>query len=519
MSTERIGLIDIGSNTVRLVIFETDAYYNLYELQNIKTPARLYLYLSEDKILNQEGINKLTEIMHSFKQVAIQYEVDTLMPVATAAIRQSKNQQEILDHIKEETGIKITLLAEEQEAYYGNYAVLHSINQPNGVTIDIGGGSTEITYFEDKKLVHTTSFPFGVVTLEEMFFAGKAHNDSKAIKKAINFIQEQFSSLPWIQEKNVPIIAIGGSARNIANIHQRMIDYPLAGIHGYQMTKDDLKKTLDTLEKLDTDELNDLDGLSRDRTDIILPANLVFNALFDAVKASAFIFSNKGLREGVIMEYLNIHHNHPFDLHEMRKQTIERTARLYNIHPMVARQRVSIADKLFSVLANEEILKTNDYWKNNLRSGSYLYYLGSYIDNDAQSQNTFYIISNSNLAGFNHKDRVVLSLLASYKNKSLLKQYIKDIKDWFTDEEMTLLQQLGGIIKFSEALNDSHVNVVKDLTIEKTDNQTYMLRIVHQGDILAEEYRANRQKKHLERILDAKLDIQFIEADDQVYAL
>lgn len=90
MSTERIGLIDIGSNTVRLVIFETDAYYNLHELQNIKTPARLYLYLSEEKILNQEGIDKLTEIMHSFKQVAIQYEVDTLMPVATAAIRHQK---------------------------------------------------------------------------------------------------------------------------------------------------------------------------------------------------------------------------------------------------------------------------------------------------------------------------------------------------------------------------------------------------------------------------------------------
>lgn len=518
MSTERIGLIDIGSNTVRLVIFEPDAYYNLHELQNIKTPARLYLYLSEDKILNQEGIDKLTDIMHSFKQVAIQYEVDTLMPVATAAIRQSKNQQEILDHIKEETGIKITLLAEEQEAYYGNYAVLHSIDEPNGVTIDIGGGSTEITYFENKKLLHSTSFPFGVVTLKEMFFNGKAHNDRKAIKKAANFIQEQFSSLPWIQEKKVPVIAIGGSARNIANIHQRMIDYPLAGIHGYQMEREHLNKTLDTLEELDTEELNDLDGLSRDRTDIILPANLVFNALFDTVKASAFIFSNKGLREGVIMEYLNIHHNHPFDLHEIRKQTVERTARLYNIHPMVARQRVSIADKLFSVLANENILEADAYWKTYLRSGAYLYYLGSYIDNDAQSQNTFYIISNSNLAGLNHKDRVVLALLASYKNKSLLKQYIKEIKDWFTEDELTLLHHLGGIIKFSEALNDSHINVVKDLAIEKTDDDTYTLRIVHKGDVLAEEYRANRQKKHLERILDAKVDIQFIEADDPVYA-
>ena len=512
MSNERIGLMDIGSNTIRLVIFETDAYYNLKELQNIKTPARLYLYLSEDKILSQEGIDKLTEIMQSFKKVAIQYEVDTLMPVATAAIRQSKNQQEIIDYIKEETGIKITLLAEEQEAYYGNYAVLHSINSKNGITIDIGGGSTEITYFEDKKLLHSTSFPFGVVTLKELFFEGKDHNDSKAIKNAKKFITEQFRSLPWIQNKEVPVIAIGGSARNIANIHQRMIDYPIAGVHAYQMTRENLEDTLNTLEKLDTDELNDLDGLSRDRTDIILPANLVFNTLFDTVAASNFIFSNKGLREGVVMEYLNIHHNTPFSLTEIRQQTVGRTARLYNIHPMVARQRVSIADKLFSVLEKEGILEASDYWKVYLRSSAYLYYMGSYIDNDADSQNTFYIISNSNLPGMNHKERVILALLASFKNKSLLKQYTKEMSDWFDKEELNLIQYLGGIIKFSEALNDSHVNVVKDISLEKIDSDNYTLHIVHQGDILTEEYRTNRQKKHLERILDANLTIKFTES-------
>ncbi|MFL2099988.1 Ppx/GppA family phosphatase [Desemzia sp. FAM 23989] len=512
MSNERIGLIDIGSNTVRLVIFETDAYYNIKELQNIKTPARLYLYLSEDKVLSQEGIDKLTEIMQSFKKVAIQYEVDTLMPVATAAIRQSKNQQEILEHIKEETGIKITLLAEEQEAYYGNYAVLHSINSKNGITIDIGGGSTEITYFENKKILHSISFPFGVVTLKELFFDGKAHNDSKAIKNAKKFIAEQFNSLPWIQNKEVPIIAIGGSARNIANIHQRMIEYPIAGVHAYQMTRDNLQDTLNILEKSDTDELNDLDGLSRDRTDIILPANLVFNALFDAVAASTFIFSNKGLREGVVMEYLNIHHNNPFSLTEIRQQTVGRTAQSYNIPPMVARQRVSIADKLLSVLEKEGIIEVNDYWENYLRSSAYLYYIGSYIDNDAQSQNTFYILSNSNLPGLNHKERVILALLASFKNKSLLKQYTKEMANWFDKDELNLLQYLGGIIKFSEALNDSHVNVVKDISLEKKDSNNYTLHIVNQGDVLTEEYRTNRQKKHLERILDANLAIKFTES-------
>lgn len=511
MSTERVGLIDIGSNTIRLVIFETDAYFNIHELQNVKTPARLYLYLSEDKVMSQEGIDKLVTIMQSFKRIAAQYNIDKLMPVATAAVRQSENKDDIIQQVEDRTGIWITLLTEEQEAYYGNYAVLHSINAENGITIDIGGGSTEITYFENKKLIHSTSFPFGVVKLKEMFFEGKAHNDSKAIKKASKFIQEQFKSLSWIQNLKVPIIAIGGSARNIANIHQRNINYPIAGVHGYEMSKDSLEDTLNLLKKASWDELTDLDGLSRDRTDIILPANLVFNALFDTVNATTFIFSNRGLREGVIMEYLNIHHNNPYDLFEIRKQTVERTARLYQISPMVAKQRVSIADKLFSAIKNSIQQDVNDYWKLYLRAGAYLYYLGSFIDNDSQSQNTFYILSNSNLLGLNHKERVILSLLASFKNKSLLKQYTKDVEDWFTDDELALIQYLGGIIKFSEALNDSHVNVVKDISLEKDDDGHYTLHIVHQGDILAEDYRTNRQKKHLERILNADLVIKFTE--------
>lgn len=512
MSTERIGLVDIGSNTIRLVIFETDEYFNIHEIQNVKTPARLYLYLSEDKVMSQEGIDKLVDIMLSFKRVAAQYEIDKLMPVATAAVRQSKNKDDILQQVEDKTGIWITLLTEEQEAYYGNYAVLHTINSKDGVTIDIGGGSTEITYFEDKKLLHSTSFPFGVVTLKEMFFEGKAHNDSKAIKKATKFVQEQFKSLSWIQDIKVPVIAIGGSARNIANIHQRNIDYPIAGVHAYQMSKNDLEDTLALLKGLDWDDLSDLDGLSRDRTDIILPANLVFNTLFETVNAPTFIFSNKGLREGVIMEYLNIHHHNPFDLHAIRTQTIERTARLYKINPMVAKQRVSIADKLFTVIKKEGLPEVSEYWKTYLRAASYLYYLGSFIDNDSQSQNTFYILSNSNLPGLNHKERVILALLASFKNKSLLKQYTKEIEDWFDDEEMTLIQYLGGLIKFSEALNDSHVNVVKDISLEKIDADDYTLHIVHQGDILAEDYRTNRQKKHIERILDANLNIQFTES-------
>src|SRR5699024_9289559 len=99
---ERIGLVDIGSNTIRLVIFEFDTKTGLNEILNIKTPARLSQYLSDDLKMNQDGIDVLTTTLHSFKSVANKFEVNELHPVATAAIRQSTNQNEIIKHIKSE---------------------------------------------------------------------------------------------------------------------------------------------------------------------------------------------------------------------------------------------------------------------------------------------------------------------------------------------------------------------------------------------------------------------------------
>ena len=189
---ERIGLIDIGSNTIRLVIFEFDKKTGLNELLNIKTPARLSQYLTKDLAMNNEGIEVLTKTLSSFKTVADKFEVTELHPIATAAIRRSTNRDKIIENIKKELNIKIKLIPEEEEAFYGFYAITHTTDIQDGVSVDIGGGSTEVTLFKDKKLIEAHSFPFGVVTLQRKFFDGKDHNDKSAIKAMEKFIAKQF---------------------------------------------------------------------------------------------------------------------------------------------------------------------------------------------------------------------------------------------------------------------------------------------------------------------------------------
>lgn len=514
MDPENIALIDIGSNTIRLVIFEITRDYNVHELQNIKTPARLSQYLSEDKVMSQEGIDALIRVLDNFTDVIRQYEVAQLLPMATAAVRQSKNRDDLLRQVEEQTGMTLYVVPEEKEAFYGFYAVTLSTQVKDGVTVDIGGGSTEITYFVDKEIVHSHSFPFGVVTLKQMFFNGdKEHNNEKAIKKMTAFVQEQFKSLKWLNKKQVPVIAIGGSGRSIANVHQRLQNYPLAGVHGYRMDRDDLATTLDLFKSSSIPELEDLDGLSQDRTDLIIPANVVFQALFDEVKASMFIFSNNGLREGIVMDYLNRRSNNlAFSKENTTTQSVYKLGLSYHTQNRVADQRGNLVGMLYEELCKAGIYEKDSYIARLLQYGSYLYYLGVYVESGAVSQHTFYIISNSELNGLSHRERIIVALLASFKNRSLFNQYLEPFNGWFNVTFIDQIRELGGIIKFANALNDSHLNVIKNIELKQNKNG-YELLLYHSGAIIAEEYRAMRQRKHIQRTIKGRLAIVFVDND------
>lgn len=505
---ERIGLIDIGSNTIRLVIFGFDKATGLNEILNIKTPARLSQYLTKDNDMNDEGIQVLTEALSSFNKVATKFKVDELHPIATAAIRQSNNQKDIIKKVKKDTGVEIKIVPEEDEAFYGYYAITHTTDIEDGVSVDIGGGSTEVTLFKDKQLKEAHSFPFGVVSLKRQFFGDKDHNDKSAIKGMEKFLSEQFDQLDWLKDQKVALVGVGGSARNVARIHQSEHSYPIGGVHNYTMSDKDIEEVFDLIRKSSRDELTNLDGLSRDRVDIILPSVSVFKTLYKKIDATQFTFSRKGIREGYIMNAIRQRYPEEFSKENVRKDALRQLANEYHIEEGSANRRLKLAESLLTQLLNHSDLKVNDNDKELFVEGAYLYYLGSFIDSDSSSPHTYYLIANSMINGFSHKDRVKLALLASFKNKSLLKFYCKET-EWFNSKETDTIQALGGIIKFVNALNISHTSFVEEVELKPKKDDKYELFVFYKGEPIAEEYQANRQKKHIEKILDGKVTIAF----------
>lgn len=502
---KQVAVIDIGSNTVRLVIYRMTKLYDFHELQNVKLPVRLYQYLDKEGRLAAEGTNKLIEVIKLFQQVMGHYELDDVIATATAVIRQAANQKAVLQEVATQTGMTLRLLSGEEEASYGQYAIVRSTQYNNGYSVDMGGGSTEITYFKNGKIKNYHSFPFGVVTLKNLFFNG----EKPKLKEAVQYIKKQFAEFSWIQQRDLPIIAIGGSSRNIASVHQRMKSYPMSGIHEYELTRAGLQETADLFESMTVSQLQNLDGLSRDRADIILPANILYLTFYDTVAATKFVFCHRGLREGLLMERINQEAPGAYNPNNVGDSTVSRLADLFITDTTAAQQRYTIAKKLITELQAADLLYPGKVALKYLEVGSLLYHIGAYVEEDDSSMHSFYLLANSNLSGFSHRERLVIALVASYKNKSLFNQFLSQYKGWLSSEELNGIREIGSIIKFCDALAITRVNQLQEMSFEAVDKKTIRLNIQWEYDPMAEYYRGTRQKKNLENVIGRTLELNF----------
>jgi exopolyphosphatase/guanosine-5'-triphosphate,3'-diphosphate pyrophosphatase len=507
MDKDKYAIVDIGSNTMRLVIYTRDKSGRLTETENVKAVARLRGYLSESGSMEDEGIDVLVDTLKSFQEVTRHHNLEEVKCVATAAVRQANNQQDIVERVKKETDFNIRVLSEFEEANYGFLAVVNSTPFDSGITVDIGGGSTELTFFENRKLIYFYSFPFGALSLKEQFVKGDMPTGDE-LKKLRAFLKEQFQTLPWLKDKKLPLIGIGGSARNMAQVHQEYIEYPLAGIHQYRMSAAEVKMVNKMLQSMDFQDVQRVEGLSKDRADIIIPAIEVFSYLMDYIKADVFALSRKGLRDGVFYEQLTKDFEMPIFPNVVEESFYE-LAIDYDINLKHASQVSTHAMMMLHELEKNEIAQVSQKDEKFVRLGSSLYNLGSYIDAEASHQHTFYLLANRTIDGLLHKDRLTVALIASFKNKEVFKRNAALYQEWFGKDELSKYTLFGSIVKLAYSLNATKRDIIQSISI-KPEGGNLVFQIVCDNDWGPEQYQAEKQKKHLEKQLKKSIELKFI---------
>lgn len=507
---QKYGVVDIGSNTIRLCLYTEKRAGRFKEIANMKVTARLRGYFDQAGNLSSDGIKLLIKALTSFEDIIKHHQVNKVIAVATAAIRQAKNRDEVLQLIRQQTDINVRLLSEDEEAYFGLLAVLNSTSFTEGITVDIGGGSTEVTYFHNRNLVHSHSFPFGSLSLKQRFIKGKTPTDQE-LHHLQAFLAEQISSLPWLKGRKVPIIGIGGSARNMGKVDQAMCQYPLDGLHLYEMNSARIEMVLAHLRPLSFDLLQKVEGLSKERADTIIPALEVFNILMFTVQAPTFIISRKGLRDGLFLEEVMRSYETSIYPNVIEEGLFE-LANDYEIDQEHVLHVTKVAAMILKELEKNDVVHYKSQEVKDMKRAAHVFYLGEYINGESASQHTFYLLANKELDGLSHRDRLKLALIASFKSKSTFKQYIKPFREWFTPEEQSICMLSGAILKLAYGLHSSKRDLVESILIDQTRTGLFM-EITCKADWFADAEQALKQAKHLEKALKHPIEIVFRASD------
>ena len=304
-------VIDLGSNSVRMQISEIDAYGGY----TIKGYYREYVRLSEnmgkEKTLKDEPMRRTIQALKSFKARYSQFDHVVIKAVATAAVRQAKNQAEFLKKVKDETGIELNVISGNMEAYLDYLGVVNTLPVRNGIIMDCGGASTELIWLQNGECKQRISIPIGAVVLSQGFNLGDTIKASD-LYRAMNAAGQKISTVRWLGEvHNLPLIALGGSNRTIAKIHRRELMQDLDDIpdvHGMHLSPKYVFDLIAKLISLNKEERTKIPGLAKNRADVIIGGLIPISLVLRNLQISEVIFSNCGLRDGILYDYLQKNH-------------------------------------------------------------------------------------------------------------------------------------------------------------------------------------------------------------------
>ena len=208
---KKLGIIDLGSNSARLVIVDLfqEGYFMVED--EIKESVRLGQDMDRDGFLKPQRVAETIKTLKMFKRLSEASHVDRIIPVATAAVRHAKNQRSFLDEIQATCGMRVRVLSEEEEATLVYRGVINSMDVPKGIILEIGGGSTKIVYYNRRTILHYATLGFGAVTLTDLF-ADDGVSPEEQTAKIEEFFTEQFKKIDWLSEVEPDTQMIGSWA-------------------------------------------------------------------------------------------------------------------------------------------------------------------------------------------------------------------------------------------------------------------------------------------------------------------
>ncbi|WP_397542353.1 exopolyphosphatase [Roseovarius salis] len=428
----RVGVVDIGSNSVRLVVFDGAARSPAYFF-NEKIMCALGAGMSQTGRLNPEGRQRALAAMRRFRHLGDAMDTGPLTAVATAAVRDAEDGPAFCEEVERETGIRIWVIDGQEEARLSAQGVLLGWPGSYGLVCDIGGSSMELAEINGGEVGRRVTSSLGPLKLREM-------RGGKKARKALIRDRLQSMQAEMGEQKN-RLFLVGGSWRAIAKIDMARRGYPLHVLHEYRMTPKSVRETVKFIEAHDQGTLREVSGVSSSRIALVPVAAEVLRELVKTFKPRDIAISSYGIREGLLYEQMPPHLRERDPLLESCAFAEYRDARVPGFGKVV----YEFIAPIFRAVGPER--------RRIIKAACLLHDVSWRAHPDYRAEDCFDNATRANLGGLKHSERVFLglALMHRYSNNREGTRFA-DLSSLVTPEDEQLAEVLGKAMRFAAML-------------------------------------------------------------------
>ena len=484
--SDSVAVIDIGSNSVRLVVYEALAR-SLIPIFNEKTLCGLGREVQSTGLLAPDAVDKALTSLKRFRALCRVMQVGRVYAIATAACRDASNGPDFIAKAERICAVKIEIISGTREARLSALGVISGIHRPDGIVGDLGGGSLELIDVRRNSVRSGVSTPLGGLALQDL-----AH---KSLKRAERIVREELDGLEQLKAgRGRTFYAVGGTWRALARIHIIQSGYPLQVMHGYAIPAADALDFARRLRRLAASNmLADIEVVADARRPLLTYAALVLEHVIRVARPKTIVFSTFGVREGLLHEKLPEAERAKDGLicaAEELNQLLSRSAR----H---ARELIEWTDRFVRVVK----LRESEEDRRLRHTACLLSDIGWRVHPDHRGEQTLSLVVNGNFGAIDHEERAFVGLSVFYRYAGLSEenQPPQTMQDLLSPARLERARLLGAAFRVAHLISAARPGVLP-ATHFRIQGRKLMLVFEHRlGDLVAD--RVGGRFKQLARLV------------------
>jgi exopolyphosphatase/guanosine-5'-triphosphate,3'-diphosphate pyrophosphatase len=500
----RLAAIDIGTNSLHMIVVRVRPDLSFEVIDREKEMVRLGAGGLDGRALTPEAMHAALQVLSKFRRLADSHRVDEVVAVATSAVREAENGGEFLEAITAQTGIRAGVISGTEEARLIHLAAAYGVNivREAAITVDIGGGSVEITHGTGPTPTASRSFKLGVIRLTERY----VHTDPitpREERKLVRHIDSEAGEyLDEIASAGFDrIIGTSGTILSLGSVAAAAQgDPPDASLRNRRVPAKQLRRVRKTLTSLDLEKRLKVPGLEPRRADLAVAGAILLDTIVRRLGGEEITLCDLSLREGLVLDYIARHGREIAQADrypDVRRRSIIELAERSNYWPEHAQQVARLACALFD--RTRGVHGLTDREREWLEYASLLHDVGVHISYVGHHKHSYYLIKNGDLRGFEPGEVEIIALVARYHRRAAPKRRHDGFRD-LGKSERRVVRWLAAMLRLAENLDRSHSQPITGVELHDRGEDA-LLQLRTAGDAELELWAAQRQAGPFERLL------------------